>query len=68
MLPSLTAIAGALLPANYKGDGENRVSVLLGQPAARNKDMYWEYGRNTYAFNYPKGRDRSPNLAIRSGK
>ena len=68
MLPSLSAIAGALLPANYKGDGENRVSVLLGQPAARNKDMYWEYGRNTYAFNYPKGRDRSPNLAIRSGK
>ena len=30
-------------------------------------DMYWEYGRNTIAFAYPKGRDKSPNLAIRSG-
>ena len=68
ILPSLTAIAEGQLPLNYKGDGENSVSVLLGKPHPRHKDMYWEYGRNNYAFNYPKGRDRSPNLAIRSGK
>jgi len=67
LFPSLAAVAGAKLPTNYKGDGENRLSVLLGHPSARQKDMYWEYGRNGYAFNYPKGRDRSPNLAIRSG-
>lgn len=68
ILPTLAAITGATLPSNYKGDGENRASVLLGKPSARHKDMYWEYGRNSYAFNYPKGRDHSPNLAIRSGK
>lgn len=68
LFPTLSSIASAEVPANYKGDGENRVQVLMGHPAPRKKDMYWEYGRNAYAFNYPKGRDRSPNLAIRSGK
>ncbi|MEH6305683.1 sulfatase-like hydrolase/transferase [Olivibacter sp. CPCC 100613] len=68
LFPTLANIATAPLPANYKGDGEDRTMVLTGTPAPRNKDMYWEYGRNDYAFNYPKGRDRSPNLAIRSGK
>ncbi len=68
LFPTLSSIASGTLPANYKGDGENRAQVLTGHPAPRKKDMYWEYGRNEYAFNYPKGRDRSPNLAIRSGK
>ena len=68
LLPTLAAITSAGLTANYKGDGENRESVWLGTPSLRDKDMYWEYGRNSYAFNYPEGRDRSPNLAIRSGK
>jgi len=68
LFPTLSSIASAEVPTNYKGDGENRVQVLMGHPAPREKDMYWEYGRNDYAFNYPKGRDRSPNLAIRSGK
>lgn len=67
LFPTFAAIGSAALPPNYKGDGENREAVWLGKPSARNKDMYWEYGRNNYAFNYPKGRDRSPNLAIRSG-
>lgn len=67
LFPTFAAIGSAALPPNYKGDGENREAVWLGKPSARNKDMYWEYGRNNYAFNYPKGRDRSPNLAVRSG-
>lgn len=67
LLPTLAAIASASLPVNYKGDGENRESVWLGKPSPRDKDMYWEYGRNSYAFHYPQGRDHSPNLAIRSG-
>ncbi|WPU94005.1 sulfatase-like hydrolase/transferase [Mucilaginibacter sabulilitoris] len=67
LLPSLTKIAGVKLPADYRGDGKDRSGVLLGKPSARNMDMYWEYGRNNIAFNYPKGRDKSPNLAIRSG-
>ncbi len=68
LFPTLSSIASAEVPANYKGDGENRMQVLMGSPAPRVKDMYWEYGRNDYAFNYPKGRNRSPNLAIRSGR
>lgn len=68
LFPTLANIASAQLPTNYKGDGEDRTGVLTGAPTPRKKDMYWEYGRNDYAFNYPKGRDKSPNLAIRSGK
>lgn len=68
LFPTLSSIAAAEVPPNYKGDGENREQVLMGNPAPRKKDMYWEYGRNDYAFNYPKGDSRSPNLAIRSGK
>lgn len=68
LLPTLAAITSAQLPVNYKGDGEDRSGVWMGTTKSRNKDMFWEYGRNDYAFNYPKGRDKSPNLAIRSGK
>ncbi|WP_335964831.1 sulfatase-like hydrolase/transferase [Galbibacter sp. PAP.153] len=68
LLPTLADIASVELPTNYQGDGEIRTSVLLGSPSQRKKDMYWEYGRNQHAFNYPKGKDKSPNLAIRSGK
>lgn len=67
LFPSLAALAGLPLPANWQGDGINRSTVFYGKPSARNKDMYWEYGRNDSAFNYPKGIDKSPNLAIRSG-
>ena len=67
LFPTLARIATAQLPNNYKGDGEDRTTVLTGTPGPRTKDMYWEYGRNNYAFNYPRGIDRSPNLAIRSG-
>ena len=68
LFPTLAGVASAALPANYKGDGEDRAAVWLGTPDPRSKDMYWEYGRNDFAFNFPRGRDRSPNLAIRSGK
>ncbi|RAV30310.1 N-acetylgalactosamine-6-sulfatase [Sinomicrobium soli] len=68
LLPSLAAMAGVDLPANYQGDGEDRHTVFLGESAPRKKDMFWEYGRNDYAFGYPPGDYKSPNLAIRSGK
>ncbi|HVW62277.1 MAG TPA: sulfatase-like hydrolase/transferase, partial [Puia sp.] len=67
LLPSLVKIAGIRLPEDYHGDGKDRSKVLLGKPSVKNMDMYWEYGRNAIAFAYPKGRDKSPNLAIRSG-
>lgn len=68
LLPSLTRMAGVPLPATYAGDGIDRSTVLTGRPSKRGKDMYWEYGRNNIAFRYPKGKDRSPQLAVRSGE
>jgi arylsulfatase A-like enzyme len=67
LLPSLAKIAGVVLPTSYLGDGVDRSDLLMGRPSPRNKDMYWEYGRNDIAYNFPKGRERSPRLAIRSG-
>lgn len=67
LLPSLAKIAGVVLPKDYRGDGVDRSALLLGKPSRRNKDIYWEYGRNDIAYNFPKGRERSPRLAIRSG-
>lgn len=68
ILPTLSKMAGVRLPGNYQGDGVDRSDVILGKPSARGKDMFWEYGRNTIAFNYPRGRDKSPGLAVRSGE
>lgn len=68
LLPSLSSMAGVNLPNDYKGDGKDRSKVFSGKASARNMDMYWEYGRNNIAFKYPKERDKSPNLAIRSGE
>jgi len=68
LLPSLSSMAGVNLPNDYKGDGKDRSKVFSGKASARNMDLYWEYGRNNIAFKYPKERDKSPNLAIRSGE
>lgn len=67
MVPSLAKLGNVPLPTGYHGDGIDRSRVLLGKPANRNKEIYFEYGRNNIAFAYPRGRDKSPNLAIRSG-
>lgn len=68
LLPSLSKIAGVALPAGYKSDGTDRSDVFLGKPSARKKDIFWEYGRNDIAYAFPKAPDRSPRLAVRSGK
>jgi len=68
LVPTLTKFAGIKLPADYKGDGMDRGNVLLGKPSLRGKDLFWEYGRNNIAFNYPRPIDKSPNLAVRSGE
>ncbi|MBE9462755.1 sulfatase-like hydrolase/transferase [Dyadobacter subterraneus] len=67
LLPSLAKIAGVSLPENYKGDGIDRSTLFFGKPSVRQKDIFWEYGRNNIAYAYPKGEDKSPNLAVRSG-
>lgn len=68
LMPTLTKFAGINLPAGYKGDGMDRGPALLGKPSLRGKDLFWEYGRNNIAFNYPRPIDKSPNLAVRSGE
>lgn len=67
MLPTLAKLGHVALPKNYPGDGVDKSNVLLGKPATRQQDLFWEYGRNNIAFRYPEGRDKSPNLAVRSG-
>ncbi|WP_346318375.1 sulfatase-like hydrolase/transferase [Chitinophaga sp. YIM B06452] len=61
----MAGIAGKALPAM---DGINRAGVLLGKRSAQRRTLFWEYGRNQTSFHYPRGRDRSPSLAVRDGK
>ncbi len=68
LLPSLSRMCNVNLPASYKGDGVNRAAVLKGKPSERTADIFWEYGRNDIAYSYPKAMDKSPALAIRSGR
>lgn len=68
MLPSLAKLGKVGIPKDYPGDGTDKSAVLLGKPAQRRQDIFWEYGRNNIAYRYPGGRDKSPNLAVRSGE
>jgi len=68
LLPSFCALAGAKLPKGIAFDGKNKSKVLLGKTSGENRTLYWEYGRNNVSFVFPKGLDRSPNLAVREGK
>ena len=67
LFPSLCALAGAAPPKGARLDGEDLSAALLGQTVARKQPLFWEYGRAAAAFIYPKGRDRSPSLAVREG-
>jgi arylsulfatase A-like enzyme len=68
LFPTLCAIAGAELPKNVAFVGEDLSGALLGKSLpARSHPLFWEYGRNTNSFSFPKGQDRSPNVAVREG-
>ncbi|HOX58626.1 MAG TPA: sulfatase-like hydrolase/transferase [Candidatus Paceibacterota bacterium] len=68
LFPSLCALAGAPLPQDAALDGVDLSAAFSGKPAAnRARPLFWEYGRNDHAFAYPKGADRSPNVAVRDG-
>ncbi|WP_165247131.1 sulfatase family protein [Paludisphaera soli] len=67
LMPTLAAMAGAPLPPGYEPDGEDMTAVLRGERPRRSKPLLWEYGRNPTSFAYPKGDDRSPNVAILDG-
>ena len=72
LLPSLCKVAGASIPSEVAArlDGEDLSARLHGRhTAADARPVFWEYGRNTNSFAYPKvPGDRSPNVAVREGK
>jgi arylsulfatase A-like enzyme len=68
LLPTFCRVAGIAGKALPETDGMNRADVLLGKPSAQRRTLFWEYGRNQTSFHYPRGRDRSPSLAVRDGK
>lgn len=67
LFPTLCRIAGASLPEDYKPDGQDMSAALFGESPKRTMPLYWEYGRNNKSFGYPKGKDRSPNVAVMDG-
>ncbi len=67
LFPTLCRLSGASLPAGYEGDGEDMSPALLGKSPRRTRPLFWEYGRNDRSFSYPRGEDRSPNLAVLDG-
>jgi arylsulfatase A-like enzyme len=67
LYPSLCAIAGVSLPSGVAFDGEDLSAPLTGKPATRTRPLFWEYGRNTNSFDFPRGADRSPNVSMREG-
>ena len=67
LFPTLCAATGVSLPEGIPFDGEEMSAALTGEPAPRAKPLFWEYGRSEKPFVYPKGRHRSPPLAIRDG-
>ncbi len=61
LLPTLCAAAGITLPPEYRGDGENLLAALQGQPAKRTKPIFWTW---TGKASDP---DWWPRLAVRDG-
>ncbi|MBI5694107.1 MAG: sulfatase-like hydrolase/transferase [Verrucomicrobia bacterium] len=61
LLPTLCAAAGIALPPDQRGDGENLLPALLGQPVARTRPIFWEWRGNQAEP------DWWPRLAVRDG-
>jgi arylsulfatase A-like enzyme len=71
--PTLCALTGVTPPTEATFDGINQKPVWLGSEETPNRPLFWEYGRILNAgkqytgYPYPKGDDKSPNLAVREG-
>jgi len=61
LLPTLCGAAGVTLPPDYRGDGENLLAALKGQPVRRTRPIFWEW---TGKAAEP---DWWPRLAVREG-
>jgi arylsulfatase A-like enzyme len=68
LFPSLCKLAGVAPPKNLDCDGEDLSAALLGATPARQKALFWEYGRNNESYVFAEGKDRSPNVAMRDGR
>lgn len=65
--PTFVALAGGK-GAPENPDGQNVTAAFRGSGKIdRKSPLFWEYGRNPDSFGYPKGANRSANLAIRDG-
>lgn len=67
LFPTCCRLAGITAPA-VSFDGEDISRAFLGNSSQRKNDLYWEYGRNATYLRPGLERDRSPSMAIRSGK
>ncbi len=68
LFPTLATLCSAALPRDFQPDGQDMSAALRGQTAPRTKPLFWEYGRNSTSFAYPKdAHHRSPNVAVREG-
>lgn len=66
LLPSLSAMTGAPIPAGTELDGVDMSAALLGVPGIRPEPVFWEYG--TYGSIVPGNPAHvSPRLAMRDG-
>jgi arylsulfatase A-like enzyme len=63
-LPSLCKLAGAKLPEDFRGDGEDMSDALLGKSRPRQRPLLWQWRFNIAGDVFHK----SPVLAIRDGK
>lgn len=68
LFPTFCALGGATLPKGVNLDGQNLSASFQGRTAKHKGLLFWEYGRNTNSFAFAKGKDRSPNLAVRDGQ
>lgn len=68
ILPSLSAIIGATLPAGFDYSGEDMSNAFLGiHSQKREKDMMWDFGRNNFFRKPEQFYNQSQHLAIRRG-
>jgi len=61
LLPTFCSAAGAALPADYKGDGENLLEAFNGKEISRTRPVFWQWRGNATEP------DWWPRLAVRDG-
>jgi arylsulfatase A-like enzyme len=65
LVPTIIKLTNTKTPVDYRADGVDESSILLGRKKTTAKDIYWYYNNNPI----PGKQDNiSPTLAIRSGR